>query len=337
MSYQINLGQWNMLFAVPTSVVDRHLKLASEAQLKVLLYILRHAGEDKEAEEIATAAGISPDEVENAVSFWIDRGLVRSSNDALVPAESQPVPQTIIKENNAEQKPKVQKRTTAPPPRRPDQPYTTKRINEEPALKALVDEAQTVLGKTLASVDSGTLVMLHDTYGLPCEVLAMLLNYAASVGRANMRAVERIGIEWSDKAIYTVEGAEQEIERLMNSREAWGRVSSLIGVRNAGNPTQAQLANASRWVDEWNFNDEMIIEAYERCVNTKGTFSLSYMNAILKKWFEKKIFSLDSLSAFESSAKSSKIKASAKGSVYSAEGASFNLSEYESKSLFDDE
>ena len=44
MSYHINLGQWNSVFAVPASLVDQHIKLASEAQLKVLLYILRHSG-----------------------------------------------------------------------------------------------------------------------------------------------------------------------------------------------------------------------------------------------------------------------------------------------------
>ena len=46
MGYHIDLGQWNSIFAVPCAVADRHLKLASEAQLKVLLYLLRHAGED---------------------------------------------------------------------------------------------------------------------------------------------------------------------------------------------------------------------------------------------------------------------------------------------------
>ena len=44
MSYTIDLGQWNSIFAVPASVVDNHIKLATEAQLKVLLYILRNSG-----------------------------------------------------------------------------------------------------------------------------------------------------------------------------------------------------------------------------------------------------------------------------------------------------
>ena len=46
MSIKINLGAWNSIFAIPTDVVDKHLKLASGISLKVLLYILRHSGEE---------------------------------------------------------------------------------------------------------------------------------------------------------------------------------------------------------------------------------------------------------------------------------------------------
>ena len=41
MSYLLNLGAWNSVFAVPTVLVDRHLKLAGSVQLKALLWLLR--------------------------------------------------------------------------------------------------------------------------------------------------------------------------------------------------------------------------------------------------------------------------------------------------------
>ena len=45
----------------------------------------------------------------------------------------------------------------------------------------------------------------------------------------------------------------------------------------------------------------MIIEAYERCVKIKGDYNISYINAILKRWHEKGIKSLDELLLRESS------------------------------------
>ena len=335
MSYQINLGQWNSVFAVPSSLVDRHIKIASEAQLKVLLYLLRHADESLTEEDLSKALRLSEEEVHNAIAFWIERELLCEDNSVLTPAASTQADVSAAAPTEPE-KPKKQ-HTTVSRARRPDSVFVAQLLKEDACLAGLLEEAQTVLKKPLSSGDTATLVMLYDTFGLPCEVIAMLLNYLASVGNANMRAVERIGIRWSDDGIKTVEDAEKEIERMTASREAWGRVSSLLGIRNVGNPTKAQLENADRWLNTWHFSDEMITEAYERCVNTKGEYNMSYINGILKRWNEKGIKSLDTLRQEEQSAKNKpKAKKSAKGSVFSVEGASFDVSKYENDSLFDD-
>lgn len=336
MSYQINLGQWNSIFAVPSAVVDRHIKLASESQLKVLLYLLRHAGEDCSDDVMVHALGVNADEVKNAVDFWTERGLLSRSAEALTPSEGAPANPSAASPAAPEPPKEPKKATVISRAVRPDSAFVSKLVSEDRNLAGLMEEAQTVLKKPLAPGDAAVLVMLYDTFGLPCEVIAMLLNYLADTGRANMRAVERIGIEWSDKGVCTAEAAEREIERYSASRDAWGRVSSLLGLRSVGHPTAAQMNNADRWVNEWGFNDEMIYEAYERCVNTKGEYNISYINAILKKWYEKKIFSLDALKEAEQRPASASKKPNRKGSVFSAEGASFDMNEYESKSLFDD-
>ena len=43
-SYEIDFGPWGSIFPVPCAVADRHLKLCSEKQLKVLLLALRDGG-----------------------------------------------------------------------------------------------------------------------------------------------------------------------------------------------------------------------------------------------------------------------------------------------------
>lgn len=336
MSYQINLGQWKSVFVVPSSLVDQHIKIASEAQLKVLLYLLRHSDEEIADEQLAKALKLSVEEAQNAVAFWIERELLTKQDEALTPTAA-PQPETPAVKPVEAEKPK-KAHTAVSRAQRPDPMFVSKLLKEDPCLAGLLEEAQTVLQKPLSPGDTATLVMLYDSFGLPCEVIAMLLTYLASIGSANMRAIERYGIRWSDEGINTVADAEQEIERMTSSREAWGRISSLLGIRNVGNPTKAQMENADRWLNTWSFSDEMITEAYERCVNTKGEYNMSYTNAILKRWYEKGIKSLDTLQKEESSSKKkpkSKAK-SGKGSVFSVEGASFDVSKYENTSLFDD-
>ena len=45
MNYSLDAGAWNSVFAVPAGVVDKYIKLADGASLKLLLYLLRHGGE----------------------------------------------------------------------------------------------------------------------------------------------------------------------------------------------------------------------------------------------------------------------------------------------------
>ena len=46
MEYFVNTGIWGEIFAVPNSVVDNYIKLANEAAVKVLLYVLRNNGKN---------------------------------------------------------------------------------------------------------------------------------------------------------------------------------------------------------------------------------------------------------------------------------------------------
>lgn len=338
MSYKIDLGQWGGIFAVPHSVVDNHIKLAGESQLKTLLYLLRHSGEDIDDSMLSEALNISADEAANAVDFWIERGLIRSENGSLTPKGSdKPVQSAPPAALSKPEPPK--KRSTAPSrAQRPDPAFVARRLNEDPLLAGLLQEAQRTLKKPLSHGDTATLVMLYDTFGLPCDVIAMLMNHLAQSGNADMRTIERVAIRWADEGIKTAEAAEAETERMDSSRKAWGRVSSLLGIRNVGNPTKSQTEHAYRWLVTWDFNDEMITEAYERCVNTKGEYNIRYINAILQKWYEKGIKSLDALKEAESASVKPKTKKtkSKKGSVFSVEGASFDVSKFESDSLFED-
>ena len=336
MSYQINLGQWKSVFAVPSSVVDQHIKIASEAQLKVLLYLLRRSDDENSAEQIGEALRLSAEEVQNAVDFWIERDLLTKQDNTLVPCSA---PQPVSHDTPVEKaEPAKKPHTTISRARRPDPMFVAKLLQENIILAELLDEVQRILNKPLSPGDTATIVMLYDSFGLPCDVILMLITYLDSIGSANMRAIERYGIQWADKGIKTVDDAGRETARMKASREAWGRESSLLGIRNVGNPTKAQMEYADRWLNTWQFSDEMITEAYERCVNTKGTYNISYINAILKRWYEKGIKSLDTLQK-EESAKQRKPKSKAKsgkGSVFSVEGASFDVSKYENTSLFDD-
>ena len=76
MKFSINLGAWNSVFAIPTQVVDQHLKLAGGVHLKVLLWLLRHAGNEIDITDISNTLGIGTADIKDAIQYWAAAGLI---------------------------------------------------------------------------------------------------------------------------------------------------------------------------------------------------------------------------------------------------------------------
>ena len=69
-------------FPVPVAVADHLLGLASHDQLKVLLYVLCHAGESLPQEQIAACCKVQPSAVEEAIVFWQDANVLQTAPPA---------------------------------------------------------------------------------------------------------------------------------------------------------------------------------------------------------------------------------------------------------------
>ena len=81
--YTVHMGGFGQMFGVPNAVVDQYLKLSTPSQLKVLLYLLRHNGQQVEQSEISEALSVSDELVEEALLFWSQKAAYRLSCNAV--------------------------------------------------------------------------------------------------------------------------------------------------------------------------------------------------------------------------------------------------------------
>ena len=91
MDYQIDFGIWGSIFPVPCAVADRHLKLCSGIQLKVLLLALREGKSPVDLDAIALRLGLSREEAEDCLRYWEEAGLF-SAREGAPAAEAAPRP-----------------------------------------------------------------------------------------------------------------------------------------------------------------------------------------------------------------------------------------------------
>ena len=332
MSIKINLGAWSSVFAVPSKIVDEGLKFSDGVKLKVLLYVLRNAGNNLTDKDISSATGVNVTDIPEALDYWVNMGILCKSDDEYAPVaaeqseapadnskkeikqKSKPATEEIAKDVNENKK-----RFVLTKPQRPDYVFTAQRLVEDEELKILVNEAQTALGKTLANSDISMLLMLKDTCGLPLDVIIMLIQYTISINKANIRTIERIGIQWADEGVQSVEAADEKIRQANLSSKNYSIVKTAFGLSNPGSPTAKQLEYCNKWITEWRFSPDMLREAYERCVDTKGSMKFNYIDGILKRWHNEGIMNLNDLKEFEAQKTSKTASAKKRKTSYNIE------------------
>lgn len=295
MAISLNLGVWGSVFAVPTCIADEHLKIASELQLKVILFLLRNSEKAYTYEDISSALSSHPDDIKDAVKFWIERGVICKNEQKLVPKQGKVTAGCKADDTST----KVKVKSKLPRVEKPDIVTAARKVSGDKNLQALLSEIEIALSKPLSNGDTATIVMLYDTCGLLPEVIIMLVNYCVSINKGNMRTIERIGLEWSDNSINSIEAAENRIIKIKRSNANWSVVSGVFGLKNAGSPTKKQLEYADVWVGQWHFSPEMLRAAYEICVDNLSKLSMSYINKILQRWNNAGIYVVDDISKLE--------------------------------------
>lgn len=293
MNYKINPLAFTGIFAVPNVVVDENLRLASAVHLRTLLYMLRHATDGSvELCDIAKATGHGEEDVADALIFWEERGLLLKENSpAVMPvtAESYSSQQTVKpSEEPVIAKVQSMKKVEEIPVTKPNHEQVAARLQESEELRLLFAEAQNILGKTVGYDGQSTLIMMHDSYGLPVEVILMAIEYNKARGKTGFASISKTGKEWSELEIDSIEGAIEYIEEHNIVDETWHKLRSMTEITNK-NPTQKQKRFLTVWTKEYGYNTDMIYFAYEESVDNIGKASFEYMDKVLLNWHKNSV------------------------------------------------
>lgn len=272
------------MFAVPTQVVDSYIKFASASQLKTLLWICRHISEPIDAAKISKEIGYGTGDVEDALTVIAGWGVLVSTDS------SAPTPAAVEEPKTAEPQKHFEEISAS----KPSNEQIMARCKEDPEITAMFSDIEKMLGKTLGYDSRSILLMMHDHYGLPIEVIYMLVDYCRSVGKSGFSYISKVGRTWGEREIDTIEKADEQIKILNSCNKLWKDFAEMAGIQNP-RPSSSQSAYLRTWSVEMKFNVEMIYLAYEEMLNHSSKISFPYMNKILANWHSKGIKTPDDI------------------------------------------
>lgn len=309
MDYSVNMGNWGSIFAVPSSVVDDYIKLASGHAVKVLLYMLRNNTRKVSKEEIVSALNIDGESVEDAFNFWESVGILSGSD---IPSKNDvnniPVQSALpVKENSNAREYETNNPSGNIIVRRPAMNNSSANFNVKPAeiarrinssaqIRSLFELAQKSLGRMLSNTDQRSLIWIHEYLGLNIDVILMLISHCVSLGKTNMAYIEKIAFDWQENNINTLSDAQNEIQRQQQYEIYETKVMMIFGMNTR--PSANQTETIKEWYSK-NIGIELIECAYNRTMDNIGKLSFPYMNSIIESWNSRGLVTMADINDFE--------------------------------------
>lgn len=281
MDYQINFGCWGSVFAVPTVVADHFIKLASETQLKVLLYLLRNNGKPLQSAQIADYLRITQEQAEEAAQFWVQANVLHPNHGTTAPQQFDFM--QMPSEHTAEQSPAKPTAKTQRSSKeiKLDPSEIAHSLEQSQELKDLFTCTEKLFGRLLNHMEQRSLIWIHSYLGMRSEVLLTLLGYCVSIDKISMSYAESIAISWMEQDITTLPQAEAELKRLTAEHGYLSKIRTMFEMQHS--PTSQQ----KKYIEGWRtagFSMELIQYAYELTIESIEKLNFKYINTILEKW-----------------------------------------------------
>ncbi len=226
---------------------------------------------------IADALKINLMDVVNAFLFYSSQGMIKIHNFTSVDDGDFDIEFCT-----------VDKKT--PVPFRPNYKSSeiSRRLQENSRMNQMYKMVSQILGKTLSSSDTELLYSFHDYYGLPVEVILVLIEYYVSKGKTSMKYIEKEAGKWHSAGIDTVPKAKAHIKKREEFLSYVSRVRTLLGIPERRLSTR-ELTYINNWQNEFSMTLDMVKTAYELTVNQTGKLSFAYMNKIMESWAQNNI------------------------------------------------
>lgn len=286
----IKIKSLSQTFAVYNAFVDKYMKDANAAFVKVYLFILRHSlsGNEISLDSIASGCDLLKSDVVSALKYWANNKLISYENN-----------QVCIMHLCDDEKSECEIVTDASElsavgdrdekKHYPSNSYSSnykaseviKTVTSNESLAHLFVIIGQLLNKNLNANDYKTIYGFIDHLQLPNQVVIILFEYCVSLKKTSMRYIEQVAISWADNGINTPELAIEHVKRLTGENSVLKEYKKKFKIsgREFSDTEEKMLLS---WINELKADDELIMKAYDITVLNTGKVLFKYMDAIIR-------------------------------------------------------
>ena len=324
-SLTVSQGAHSGMTMLSNRFIDEYMNDANDAQIKVYLYLLRCAGAGKATgvSAIADHFNFTEKDIMRALQYWAKKrvisllyddakklaGIRLENLDAKAAADIVSMPALSVTApsftaDSSAYAPSVQ---NAPlPSAKPEALFPAQErsaydksvitLDQVKAFKQQEDTAELVfvteqyLGRPLSTENIRSIIFMTDILKFSADLIDHLIQYCVDRGKKDFRYIEKVAVSWAEAGVTTPEEAasyavkyDKDIYTVMN---ALGRNSA---------PTKREASYIRKWINEYGFSTDIILEACERCVVATDKHRFEYTDGILLSWRENNVHTMQDI------------------------------------------
>lgn len=300
MKYRFNYG--NEVITLPLSAAQ-YIGVASKEKIRVLFSLAAEPA--MTLKKRAESLGLDESAVAAAISYWTAVEVIsadhRSAREERAEAPGPAVGETKKPRRSPADAPVSadggeRESTGAKANKKRDGGKTIALLNETPHMTTaeltgaaadeenarLLEHCQQLMGRVFNAAEAERIVSVRSYLGVSADFIALLCKSLKDEGRLTVRSLESTAIELHDAGITSMEELIEYFDRREKARALEGKVRSLYGLGS-----RALSASERKILERWaklGISEDMIEFAFELTVDTAGSASLNYTNAIIENW-----------------------------------------------------
>ncbi len=178
------------------------------------------------------------------------------------------------------------------------------RLKENAEVVQFLYIAEQYLARPLTSTDTNKILYFYENLNFSAELIEFLIEYCVSKNHKSIHYIEKVALSWAEQGISTVAAAKEETRQYS---QTYFTIFKALGIQNR-NPVEAEIQMMDRWLQEWAFTMDLILEACKRTVMQTGSGSFAYTDKILREWHAAKVRHIVDLETADAEHKAKKAK-----------------------------
>ena len=253
--------------------INEYMASAPGDFVKVYLLALMYADLFKEIDDegISKTLYMAVEDVKRAWKYWEELGVIRRVKGEIV------FPQ--LKEGIYGMK-KPQKKTIGE-----EKNQQSLHFLDNSSMQQMFSDIEKTLARPLNGIETDSILEWIDSLGAAPEVISFAYKYCVERKKENVKYIGKVVEGWTGRGFRSVSQVEEFLEDVDKRHYVYKRILKALGFFR--NVTEEERRIIDRWLDEFGFSMDMILEA---CGKTSGISNpnINYVNSVLINWNKEK-------------------------------------------------